>query len=321
MVHPNTLFAEFTRRWSCAITIQASTAVEIVFKWTASCVLPLKPFLQSFPFSVSLKPETSSGRALEFQSMVSLGIKEKNGKLRKCLARDWLWSRTPLSITGFTVLACTVRISRNREINSSGWVFLNKLSNKTLVDLRKRFPHVPCVSMYLAANFSRGLAILLGHEEETWNMCPLRTDSTSLKGFSTNFLIENSSSRNSCSLFISSNFWILEIRVSRSARSPTASSSWSRACSRLDCSYFVRICPNSTAWESICPLNSQILFSARSALYSCLRISDFVSASNCTLVFPNLILIWQLSNCWLDLRFCDIQLTGLTVLAKIDCAP
>ena len=28
--------------------------------------------------------------------------------------------------------------------------------------------------------------------------------------------------------------------------------------------------------------NSQILFSTRSALYSCLRISDFASASNCS---------------------------------------
>ena len=52
MVHPSTLFVGFTGRWSCAITIQASTAVEIVFKWTASSVLPLEPFLQSFPFSV-----------------------------------------------------------------------------------------------------------------------------------------------------------------------------------------------------------------------------------------------------------------------------
>ena len=59
MVHPCTLLVELTGRWSCAITIQASTAVEIVFKWTARTVLPREPFLQSFPFSVSLKPETS----------------------------------------------------------------------------------------------------------------------------------------------------------------------------------------------------------------------------------------------------------------------
>ena len=50
-------FAEFTGRWRCATT--ASTAVEIVFKWIARTVLPLEPSLQSFPFSVSLKPETS----------------------------------------------------------------------------------------------------------------------------------------------------------------------------------------------------------------------------------------------------------------------
>ena len=52
MVHPNTLFTEFTGRWSCAITIQASTTVEIALGWTASSVLPLEPFLQSFPFSL-----------------------------------------------------------------------------------------------------------------------------------------------------------------------------------------------------------------------------------------------------------------------------
>ena len=34
----------------CVVTIQASTAVEIVFKWTASSVLPLEPFLQLFSF-------------------------------------------------------------------------------------------------------------------------------------------------------------------------------------------------------------------------------------------------------------------------------
>ena len=59
MVHPSTLFAEFTRRWSCAITIQVSTAVEIVLKWTASSVLPLEPFLQSFSFQRFAEPQTS----------------------------------------------------------------------------------------------------------------------------------------------------------------------------------------------------------------------------------------------------------------------
>ena len=52
VVHPSTLFTEFTGRWSCASTILASTAVEIVFKWTANSVLPLEPFLLSFPYSV-----------------------------------------------------------------------------------------------------------------------------------------------------------------------------------------------------------------------------------------------------------------------------
>ena len=59
MVHPSTIFAEFTVRWSFSITIQASTAYEIVSKCTARTVLHLKPFLQFFPFSVSVKPETS----------------------------------------------------------------------------------------------------------------------------------------------------------------------------------------------------------------------------------------------------------------------
>ena len=140
----------------------------------------------------------------------------------------------------------------------------------------------------------------------TWNNFPLRTDSTSLKWFSTNFLIENSSSRNSRSLQV---FQLLNTSNTRtrSARSRSANSSWSRACSRLDCSYPVRVCPMSTAWESICLFNSQILFSARSALYSCLRISDFASASYCSLSLSKIILNWQLSNSWLDLRFCDIQ--------------
>ena len=119
----------------------------------------------------------------------------------------------------------------------------------------------------------------------TWNNYPQRTDSTSLNWFSTNFLTDNSSSPNSCSLFNSSDFWILPIRVSRNARSRSANSSWSGACSRLDCSHPVRVRPIFTAWESICLFSSQILFSARSALYSCLRISNFASASNCSLVF------------------------------------
>ena len=128
--------------------------------------------------------------------------------------------------------------------------------------------------------------------------------------------LENSSSRNSWFLFNSSNFWILLIRVSRSARSRAANLSWRRACTRLDCSYPVRVCAISTAWESICLFNSKTIFSARSALYSCLRISDFASASNCSFVCPKVILICQLSNSWLDLRFLWHPLTGFPVLAK-----
>ena len=57
-------------------------------------------------------------------------------------------------------------------------------------------------------------------------------------------------------------------------------------------------------------------FSARCALYSCLRISDFASASNCSLVLPQMILIWQSSNSWLDLRFLWHPVTGFPVHAQ-----
>ena len=151
---------------------------------------------------------------------------------------------------------------------------MNKLSKMTHVDLQKRFleNHARCKFESRLSNppGSRGRRNNAGWIV-TWNNCPLRTHSTSLKWCSTNFLTENSSSRNSWSLFNSSNFWILLTRESRSARSRSANSSWSRACSRLDCSYPVRVCPISTAWESICLFNSQIFFSARSAQYSCLR--------------------------------------------------
>ena len=92
---------------------------------------------------------------------------------------------------------------------------------------------------------------------------------------------------NSWVLFSSSISWIPLIRVSRSARSRSATSSWSRSCSRLDCAYPSRVCPISSAWDSICLFNARMLFPARSVLYSCLRISDFASASNSSLVvFP-----------------------------------
>ena len=121
MVHPSTLFAEFTRRWSCAITIQASTAVEIVFKWTARTVLPLQPFLQSFPFSVSLKPETS----WLFYSLNTLLLEERQNSSRWSHQAVWDFSHfgsrlVVVSITtfcyGFTRTCLHRNFSRNREI-------------------------------------------------------------------------------------------------------------------------------------------------------------------------------------------------------------
>ena len=57
-------------------------------------------------------------------------------------------------------------------------------------------------------------------------------------------------------------------------------SSWNDSCSRLDCSYPLIVCPISNAWDSICLFNAPMLFSARSALHSFPRISDFAPASN-----------------------------------------
>ena len=99
-------------------------------------------------------------------------------------------------------------------------------------------------------------------------------------------------------------------------------SSWSGPCSRLDCSYPAIVCPISNAWDSICPFNTPTLFSARPALHSCLRTSDFAPASNFSFVVnPKMILIWPSTNSWQDLRFCVNHTTGCLVLAKIDCAP
>ena len=145
--------------------------------------------------------------------MISSGIKNWNWKLRTCLGFQPFGSRSVVvSITIFyhgSLRACLPRnISRNREIKSRAWAILCKMWKKTLVDLQKRFPiYHGCCKFYY-----RGLAIPLVHEEEEVTLVelereifgPLRTDSTSLKWFSTNFLIKNSSSRNSCSLFNSS---------------------------------------------------------------------------------------------------------------------
>ena len=57
-------------------------------------------------------------------------------------------------------------------------------------------------------------------------------------------------------------------------------------------------------------------FWARSALYSCLRISDFASEINCSFSLSKMILNWQLSNSSLDLRFLWHPVTGFSILAK-----
>ena len=107
------------------------------------------------------------------------------------------------------------------------------------------------------------------------NSCIPAVRSLMVSWFSTNFPLEKSSTRNSWTLFISSISWTLLIRVSRSARSRSADSSWSGACSRLDCSYPAKVCPISIGWDSICLFNSWILLSSRSALHSCFIIFGF----------------------------------------------
>ena len=101
MVHPSTLIAEFTRRWSCAITIQASTAVEIVFQMDCAHGLSSGAFppifsLVAFHWDPRLL-DSSSGRALEFQSTVSSEIKKKKlerkiEKLCRFFSHLGLWS-------------------------------------------------------------------------------------------------------------------------------------------------------------------------------------------------------------------------------------
>ena len=185
--------------------------------------------------------------------MVSSGIKNSEPKIEKLvgilaiLAQDRLLSRSPFSIKGLSVLACTgIFPATEKSIQGieHSWIscrirrlwICKHVSRKTM-----RIPYV-----------WRGR----GNNAD----CPLRTESTSLKWFSTDFLIVNSSSRNSCSLLNSFNCWTLPIGVSRSARSRSANSSWSGACSRLDCSYPVRVCPISTAWESFCLQFTNIIF-------------------------------------------------------------
>ena len=61
--------------------------------------------------------------------------------------------------------------------------------------------------------------------------------------------------------------------------------------------------------------NARKFLSARSALYSCLRISNVASASNRSFCVSRWFLISSSSNSWLDFRFCDDHVTGLPVRA------
>ena len=101
---------------------------------------------------------------------------------------------------------------------------------KTHVRHPKTVPDIPC-----AANLSRGSAVLLVHEEEEITLVDWDRQiivrclqirhlwNDSRQTFLSKMLVEIPA------LFNSSNFWILQIRVSRSARSRSANSSWSKA--------------------------------------------------------------------------------------------
>ena len=129
-----------------------------------------EPFLQSFPFSVSLKPETS----WLFNSLNTLLLEERQNSSRWSHQAVWDFSHfgsrlVVVSITtfcyGFTRTCLHRNISRNREIP---WIEHSWTSCR-----RRRLWIYKNVSRYtmripkkLAAKFSRGLAILLVHEEE-----------------------------------------------------------------------------------------------------------------------------------------------------------
>ena len=94
----------------------------------------------------------------------------------------------------------------------------------------------------------------------------------------------------------SSNFWILLILVTPSVRSRSPNSSWSRACSRLDCSYPVGVCPISTACDSNCLFNSYNFQED----HLCIHISGsriLVLWANFSSTFQ----LWSWSDSWLTL--------------------
>ena len=116
MVHPSTLFAEFTRRWSCATTIQASTAVEIVFKWTASSVLPLEPFFQLYPLHSSgtarpmRSPSLPSSRwcALKTRTELHRRGESPRGKPKGTDGKECRWNRHAKSGIGGRPVSVTM---------------------------------------------------------------------------------------------------------------------------------------------------------------------------------------------------------------------
>ena len=69
------------------------------------------------------------------------------------------------------------------------------------------------------------------------------------------------------------------------------------------CEYPSRVWSTSNSWDWVRLINSRMLFSARSALYSFFRISDFASASSCSFCVSKVILILSSSMSWPRLSF------------------
>ena len=100
--------------------------------------------------------------------------------------------------------------------------------------------------------------------------------------FSINLLLEDSSIRNSWTLFNSSISWKLLIWASRRSRFFFHSCSWNGKWSRRDCSSLAIVWYISLRWDSIIPFNSWILLLSESAWNSCFWISVLTSARICS---------------------------------------
>ena len=120
---------------------------------------------------------TPSGRALEFQLMVSSGIKKLELKFEKLFwTQDRLLSRSPFSMTGLSVLACTGIFPIIEKSIQGIEHSLVSCRRRRLWICKKRFPIYHAYPIYLAADFSRGLAILLVHEEEEITLVELERE-------------------------------------------------------------------------------------------------------------------------------------------------